>query len=1002
MKKVLSLVLVLAMVLGTFGFAFAAPTATDIQKLQDYGVLIGDGSGNLMLDQTLTRAQFAVFSTRLTGNTDAEVQALNEAAPFDDVSGYYAPFIGKAYKDGLVNGVGNNKYMPEAEVTYVQALTVLMRALGYGADLEGLAWPSGYYAKAAALGLVDGSIEMNANITRGQMADTILTALATETKDGVVLEAALGYVEELTVVEVVVVDSTNIEVTFNDDVTVAYELTEALEANVETAVLVEYLEEVFEITVVWEVDFLEVVSVSADNLKEVVVEFNQEVDVETVVDANFSLNKEKEAIATLQADGKTVVLTIKTELANQVEYTLTVDKVKNLAGEAIEKTETKFTAFDATLPEIQEVVVTGPRNLELRFSEPIKTAGTVEVKQDKTTLGNKVTVDGTNVVVVETFTNFVDGKDYTVKVTGFVDYATYKNINKTLEFNYVKDVTPPVATITKAEQTYVVVEFNKPVKGIEADMFYHTFTAWEALEVFKTAEFSGADAVTVKATDYVTKVYVQFWESGNTNSKPLPEGNITVGIKGSDIKDHWGNKLGDQTMTVGISVDKTPIEVTEIEVKAEDVLVVKFNKAYDKFEGKNVEVLDEDGKKIDGLTVTIQNKKEKSVELKLSKKQPGEVLTVNIKDVQDTALVASKITLYTQLVEVTDKTKPVAEEVYYDIKFKEVKSGDNVFSNKALFVRFSEAVDADTALEASNYAIVVGNAVTILTEDPSFDGANTRVKLPLTDAQADILYTNADVEANVKLQVINVKDLAGNKIVPKIVDLQTNIQSSQFVKVTSIEATSKDTLVVKFNDLLTGVTSDAFEVNGGNNFTLTQTEDKGVTVLEFVYGSKAFETDKSNVTFEILFGEGIKNSFGTEITSFANDSADYDSQTGTEIVFANSFIADSIAPEIMVYTSGANEDEYIVERVSNTEIEITFSEAIDAAALSSLTFTVENANVSDVDVKIGTDNVVVITFTAKSGKTVPDAPKVTQKVNVVDSDGNTFMADEELPSFDVR
>ena len=35
-----------------------------------------------------------------------------------------------------------------------------------------------------------------------------------------------------------------------------------------------------------------------------------------------------------------------------------------------------------------------------------------------------------------------------------------------------------MAEVVKAEQTYVVVEFDKPVKGLKKDYFYHTFNAW--------------------------------------------------------------------------------------------------------------------------------------------------------------------------------------------------------------------------------------------------------------------------------------------------------------------------------------------------------------------------------------------------------------------------------------------------------------------------------------------------------------------------------------------
>lgn len=81
-KKVLSLVLALVIVLGTFGTVFAATDATTesqkIQWLVDNGVLAGrtvnaDGSADLALDSTITRAEttkLVVYTLKLQNLAD--------------------------------------------------------------------------------------------------------------------------------------------------------------------------------------------------------------------------------------------------------------------------------------------------------------------------------------------------------------------------------------------------------------------------------------------------------------------------------------------------------------------------------------------------------------------------------------------------------------------------------------------------------------------------------------------------------------------------------------------------------------------------------------------------------------------------------------------------------------------------------------------------------------------------------------------------------------------
>ncbi len=125
-------------------------------------------------DKTVTRADFAAIlagflGTRNAIKTDTEVK-------FDDVyKVHYAYDSIKLVSDmGIMNGTSEATFDTEGEITYVQALTSLVRALGYQqmADREG-GYPLGYYKVAVDKDLDIGSIDANALVTQEIMCRLI-------------------------------------------------------------------------------------------------------------------------------------------------------------------------------------------------------------------------------------------------------------------------------------------------------------------------------------------------------------------------------------------------------------------------------------------------------------------------------------------------------------------------------------------------------------------------------------------------------------------------------------------------------------------------------------------------------------------------------------------------------------------------------------------------------------------------------------------------------------
>ncbi|MCQ4924005.1 S-layer homology domain-containing protein [Tissierella carlieri] len=159
-KRILSLVLALVMVLGTFGTVFAAETGSDkIDWLVEQGIVKGDASGNLMLDKNIDRASVAKMVVEALGQQAAAAGMQGVKSIFPDVpAGHWSNGnINIVNGLGLMKGNAKGQFMPSAEISYAEVVTILVRmSNGFTAEEEKAAvWPASYIAKANELGILE-------------------------------------------------------------------------------------------------------------------------------------------------------------------------------------------------------------------------------------------------------------------------------------------------------------------------------------------------------------------------------------------------------------------------------------------------------------------------------------------------------------------------------------------------------------------------------------------------------------------------------------------------------------------------------------------------------------------------------------------------------------------------------------------------------------------------------------------------------------------------------
>jgi hypothetical protein len=219
MRKLLVFLLSAAICLSLISIPALAVSADTSAKTEEsaavlnmMGALQGDGSGALNLTGTLTRSQFCKIAVVVMG-LSKNVDRYASYTIFPDVpsTSWAAGYVNLAVRSaGIVSGYPNGQFGPDDIITYGQAVTVLMRILGYTATDVGSKWPDNYIQKADEIGLTDGvSLGASSSISRGDTA-ILFTNLLNATVNG----STKKYMENIsgaTVISDVFLVSTNAE-----------------------------------------------------------------------------------------------------------------------------------------------------------------------------------------------------------------------------------------------------------------------------------------------------------------------------------------------------------------------------------------------------------------------------------------------------------------------------------------------------------------------------------------------------------------------------------------------------------------------------------------------------------------------------------------------------------------------------------------------------------------------------------------------------------------------
>ena len=345
---------------------------------------------------------------------------------------------------------------------------------------------------------------------------------------------------------------------------------------------------------------LAVSSITPLNLRQVQVVFNEAVDktsAETsanytvsITDYDFTAGGTGSTTVTnakLQADGKTVILTLTGFYANQKSnQTLAVSNVKDLTGTVLSSTynATGLTYVDATIPVITGVASVGPRTIEITFSEPVgkgtigdnlmsDTFATSDFSVDSGAVGvSGATATASANKISLTLSADLPAGSHSIVVNAlassqFTDYAGLPIVKSTQTFTQTLAATAPTVSVLKATPTKVTLQFSVPVTNVTAATFYHDFPNLTSSSATPTP---GANS---------DGTYSDQWDINFSTNFLTGVGNLYLkNIVGSEIKDRYGNLLPDATLPYTAIADKTLPTVASITASSTKVIKVRFSK----------------------------------------------------------------------------------------------------------------------------------------------------------------------------------------------------------------------------------------------------------------------------------------------------------------------------------------------------------------------------------------------------------------------------------------
>jgi hypothetical protein len=902
LKKLLAVIMAVAMLASIMVPALAADYDDDARKLYDLGLFKGSSGSSYQpdLDGTLTREQGLTLMIRAMGK-DEEALGMSEAEINEqlakvedaaDITDWARPYVAYAVKNGLTKGIGgatppNIRFGAQLDLSGKEFINFMLYAMGYPD-----AWDI----------VLDKAVEIGM-LTAGE-------AVKFGSMDVIIRDVAIGIM------------AGSMGGTTAAGITLAQALVEAGVVTEEDMVEAGYMDPIVTPTP-------EPVELTAtaytDNLIQIYVVYSQEVDKDSAEDAdNYDIDDADIDNIALQDDGVTAVITLTENKEQQDTVDLTIDGVKDLAGTEMDEYIIEDIEFlDTTIPTALSAAVVGNDTFKVVFSEPMEGDDDNElnrsdfvVKSSKTLYVKKVTLQNNNTeALIEMYAKLDEGDVELQVKSGSKDYAGFGVISKTFNLQVVPDdEKPSVIGYEKADQNGVTLIWNEDIEindGAKAN-FYHTNYKNEVDADITAADVDG------------NKLKLKFTDNN------LPEGTAYIYVLAESVNDLWDNENDQQMIQVEVEIDDIAPEVDKVDVGYDEdeelyYLEITYTEDVDgetAVDEDNYIILDADGDEIDNAIDWIEPDEddvEDKVKIYFTDDGMSGDYAIVIENVKD--LSGNKIAKVTVPFTVGDEIKPD------DDKFTATLY-NGADAGQMLKVFFDDVMATEgkySVLDLDKYVLIAADDEETPLEDIddveieiTRDGKSVEITIPSTEDSDD----GFDLDESYVLVIARVADAAGNKLA-KLYTREIPIKDSAEVIIEKAKATAIDTIEVKFSDELVKFDVDdvIFTVAGSVYTTLEIASvdvglDGGKTVATY--------TLNDDLDYEGTFG-------GVAVTA---EIIDNDEKTDSQNEYGDSLdvgftyiVEDAIAPEVI-------EDDDVLDIVfangaTDSTITIAFTETLD-------------------------------------------------------------------------
>ena len=844
-----------------------------VEALAANEVISGNPDGSFNPAGTVTRAEAAKMFTVALG---LDTKGTETFADVKDGQ-WFQEYVVAVVNAGIVNGMTTTEFAPNGKLTREQAAKMIVEAYGLEgeADLSAFAdaksvagkWSEGYLATAVENGIIAGKGDKLAatdSISRQEFAVMLNRAINVETVDtAAVLAEAVKALETATAAlttEVAIekiaeakatVATANEAITAVEEAAKAAELTE--EEAKEVATKVEAAKKAVETTEAAiakaeeAAKELAVETVTAINATQIEVKFTKAVDAKKLftngVSGAFASTVEVKVesidtvptgalTGTLSADGKTLVVTAVNTLEKR--YDVTIKNVTATDDKKMKDYNEMITiAADKTAPTIVTNVQDTAVKSTVKFSEPIKSLGTVTY-----TLENGTTVTDVSStlsankqeLLIDLSAAKVDGELLASATKVVVTFVGVQDQN-----NNLLTPNPAKVTLTVGAKDGVKPEVSS-IAQTGAKEFTIQFS--EELQTVPTVTVAGVATTVVKDKEDAKKYIV-------TTTQVLNDA-MTVAV--SAFKDLSGEVGTNYSKVVTFKKDVDAAKVISSTIVKDETTGTQFLEfTFD----KNVELataaVTVKGSHVkDYVTVGVNQTSALTYKDAAKNKKVVRVELATLLNKADAAATAYKVGAVYNLTatftgvksetEVAVTSTPVNFTLVADgtasvsdkVKVTEVKQV--VDNNNEVTVKFDGNVDLATATDASNYSIAGATVASVKAASATTD----TVTLVLAEGTSEFTGIRNVVVKNVKKlngtvtmdeQTI-VSEVLNENIAPTVVSAE--LTGTKTIKVTFSEELKVNGSAADFELFVAGVKADNVITTGdlnGKVLTLTLTSD---------------------------------------------------------------------------------------------------------------------------------------------------------------------------------